>query len=166
MPPRYYPAFCSTRRKSLIGRRVSARPRRVLLGPTGAPVGGSAPRTAGLSAPRPRSSGCQDETPIEIVLRNGRRLRLPPTVSLRVIAQVADAHAAGMQRENALGAFYRRIQARSGGAKAVVATARKLAERVYRMLRYGQEYVRQTEQAYEEAYQLRLVKSLAKKAAR
>lgn len=67
--------------------------------------------------------------------------------------------------KNALGAFYRRIQSRCGGAKAVVATARKLAERVYRMLRYGQEYVRQSEAAYEEAYQLRLVKSLSKKAA-
>jgi transposase len=67
--------------------------------------------------------------------------------------------------KNALGAFYRRIQARSGGAKAIVATARKLAQRVYRLLRYGQEYVRQTEEAYEAAYQLRLVKSLTKKAA-
>jgi transposase len=67
--------------------------------------------------------------------------------------------------KNALGAFYRRIQARCGGAKAVVATARKLAERVYRMLRHGQEYVRQTQEAYEAAYQHRQVKSLAKKAA-
>jgi transposase len=66
---------------------------------------------------------------------------------------------------NALGAFYRRIQSRSGGGKAVVATARKIAERVYRMLRYGQEYVRQSEEMYEQAYQLRLVKSLAKRAA-
>jgi transposase len=66
---------------------------------------------------------------------------------------------------NALGAFYRRIQSRSGGGKAVVATARKIAERVYRMLKYGQEYVRQSEEAYEQAYQLRLVKSLAKRAA-
>jgi len=32
--------------------------------------------------------------------------------------------------KNALGAFYRRIQGRCGGAKAVVATARKIAERV------------------------------------
>ena len=67
--------------------------------------------------------------------------------------------------KNALGAFYRRIQARSGGAKAIVATARQLAQRVYRLLRYGQEYVRQTEQAYQAAYQLRLVKPLTKKAA-
>jgi hypothetical protein len=68
--------------------------------------------------------------------------------------------------KNALGAFYRRIQSRAGGPKALVATARKLAERVYRLLRYGQEYVRQSEQAYEAAYQDRLVKSMAKRAAK
>jgi transposase len=39
--------------------------------------------------------------------------------------------------KHALGAFYRRIQARAGAAKAIVATARKLAERVYRLLKYG-----------------------------
>lgn len=66
--------------------------------------------------------------------------------------------------KNALGAFYRRIQARCGGSKAVVATARKIAERVYRLLKYGQEYVRQGEQAYEEAYRQRTVKGLARKA--
>jgi transposase len=68
--------------------------------------------------------------------------------------------------KNALGAFYRRIQSRAGGPKALVATARKLAERVYRLLRHGQEYVRQSEQAYEAAYQQRLVKSMAKRAAK
>lgn len=67
--------------------------------------------------------------------------------------------------KNALGAFYRRIQARSGGAKAVVATARKIAERVYRLLKYGQEYVAQAEQLYEEAYRLRTLKAMARKAA-
>ena len=67
--------------------------------------------------------------------------------------------------KNALGAFYRRIQSRAGGPKAIVATARKIAERVYRLLKYGQEYVRQSQEAYEQAYQQRLVKSLATKAA-
>lgn len=67
--------------------------------------------------------------------------------------------------KNALGAFYRRIQARAGGPKAIVATARKIAERVYRLLKYGQDYVRQSQEAYEQAYQQRLVKSLAAKAA-
>ena len=43
--------------------------------------------------------------------------------------------------------------------------SRKIAERVYRLLKYGQEYVRQSVDAYETAYQLRLTKSLVKKAA-
>jgi hypothetical protein len=67
--------------------------------------------------------------------------------------------------KNALGAFYRRIQMRAGGPKAIVATARKIAERVYRMLKYGAEYVRHSEETYAKAYQQRLHKSLAKKAA-
>jgi transposase len=66
--------------------------------------------------------------------------------------------------KNALGAFYRRIQARAGGVKAVVATARKIACRYYRLLKYGQEYVRQEITAYEETYRLRLVKGLARRA--
>jgi hypothetical protein len=45
-----------------------------------------------------------------------------------------------------------------------VATARKIAERVYRLLKYGEAYVRQEMHAYEEAYRLRLVKGLARKA--
>jgi transposase len=67
--------------------------------------------------------------------------------------------------KNALGACYRRVQARCGGPKAVVATARKIAERVYRLLKYGAEYVRKAEAAYEKAYQIRQAKGLAKKAA-
>jgi transposase len=66
--------------------------------------------------------------------------------------------------KNALGAFYRRIQARSGGGKALIATARKIACRYYRLLKYGQEYVRQDMAAYEELYRLRLIKGLARKA--
>jgi len=66
--------------------------------------------------------------------------------------------------KSALGAFYRRIQARCGGPKAVVATARKIAERVYRLLKYGADYVRQEMALYEESYRLRLVKGLARKA--
>jgi transposase len=67
--------------------------------------------------------------------------------------------------DNALGAFYRRIQARCGGPKAVVATARKIAERVYRLLKHGEAYVRQAEAAYDEQYRLRTLKGMARKAA-
>jgi transposase len=67
--------------------------------------------------------------------------------------------------KNALGAFYRRIQARCGGPKAVVATARKIAERVYRLLKHGAAYVRQGEATYEEQYRLRTLKAMSRRAA-
>jgi transposase len=91
-----------------------------------------------------------------------RRIRRGANRAARALRMAAQGchHA-----KNALGAFYRRIQARAGGPKAIVATARKIADRVYRLLKYGQDYVRQSEQAYEAAYQQRLVKSLATKAA-
>ncbi len=66
--------------------------------------------------------------------------------------------------KHALGAFYRRVRARAGGPKAIVAAARKLAERVWRLLRYGTEYVCQEATAYEAAYRERLVKGLARRA--
>jgi transposase len=67
--------------------------------------------------------------------------------------------------KNAMGAFYRRVQSRSGRGKAVIATARKIACRVYRLLKYGEKYVRQEMQAYDDAYRLKATKGLAKKAA-
>lgn len=63
-----------------------------------------------------------------------------------------------------MGGFYRRIQARAGGPKAIGATARKMAERVYRLLKYGEEYVCQELAVYEAAYRARVVKGLARKA--
>jgi transposase len=64
-----------------------------------------------------------------------------------------------------MGAFYRRIAARCGAAKALVATARKIAERYYLLLTKKGEYVRQAQDHYEEAYRLKLTQSLAKRAA-
>ena len=66
--------------------------------------------------------------------------------------------------KNALGAFYRRIAARSGGAKAIVATARKIAERFWRLLTGRGDYVRQAMNHYEDAYRLKLTRGLAKRA--
>ena len=48
-----------------------------------------------------------------------------------------------------LGLFYRRIRSRTGGLGAIKATAHKLACLVYRMLKYGQEYVTQSMEEYE-----------------
>ena len=92
-----------------------------------------------------------------------RRIRRGANRAARALRMAAQGchHA-----KNAMGAFYRRIQSRCGGAKAVVATARKLAERVYRLLKYGHEYVRQSESAYETAYRQKLTKTLEKRAAK
>lgn len=43
--------------------------------------------------------------------------------------------------DTALGAFYRRLSARVGKAKAITATARKIAVLFYNMLRHGMSYV-------------------------
>jgi transposase len=65
---------------------------------------------------------------------------------------------------HAMGAFYRRIQARAGGAKAVIATARKIACRVYRLLKYGEAYVRVEIHNYEAHYQIKVKQGLDRKA--
>ena len=66
--------------------------------------------------------------------------------------------------QSALGAFYRRLAARVGKAKAVTATARKLAVLFYNTLRYGQEYVDPGEAYYEERYRQRVITSLTRRA--
>ncbi|MBA3814444.1 MAG: IS110 family transposase [Alphaproteobacteria bacterium] len=65
----------------------------------------------------------------------------------------------------ALGAFYRRLSARTGKAKAVTATARKIAVLFYNALRYGMEYVDPGANYYEARYQKRLFDNLSKRAA-
>jgi len=63
-----------------------------------------------------------------------------------------------------MGAYYRRIQARAGGHKAVTATAHKIACRVYRLLKYGGKYVRQEIEEYESKFRAKQAKNLANKA--
>jgi transposase len=52
----------------------------------------------------------------------------------------------------ALGAYYRRISWRKGASVAVFATARKLAQLIYRLVRYGQAYFDAGAAAYEERF--------------
>jgi transposase len=58
--------------------------------------------------------------------------------------------------ETALGAFYRRLSARIGKAKAVTATARKIAVLFYNTLRHGMDYADQGAAYYEERYRQRV----------
>jgi len=64
----------------------------------------------------------------------------------------------------AIGAFYRRLAARTGKAKAVTATARKLAVLFYNALRFGMSYVDPGEDHYEENYKRRVVRQLHRRA--
>jgi len=64
-----------------------------------------------------------------------------------------------------LGLFYRRIRSRIGGLGAVKATAHKLACLVYRMLKYGQQYVTQSMEEYEAKVKANMLKALKRKAA-
>lgn len=54
-----------------------------------------------------------------------------------------------------LGAFFRKLSARKEYSVAIVATARKLAEHLYRALAYGQHYLEQGVAAFEAKYQQR-----------
>jgi transposase len=66
--------------------------------------------------------------------------------------------------DTALGAFYRRLAARIGKAKAVNATARKIAVLFYNTLRYGTIYNDPGSSYYETQYRERVIKGLRKKA--
>ena len=54
--------------------------------------------------------------------------------------------------DTALGAYYRKLSNRLGADIAVFATARKLATLIYRLLHWGQPYVDEGAQAYENRY--------------
>jgi transposase len=74
--------------------------------------------------------------------------------------------ASSLQRtKTALGAAFRRIARHKDASVAIFATARRLAQLVYRMLRYGQDYVDVGEKAYDLKFQLRRLAGL-KEAAR
>jgi transposase len=64
----------------------------------------------------------------------------------------------------ALGGFYRRLAARIGKAKAVVATAAKIARIVYLMIRNRTPYEESGCAAYEQRYRDRVVRNLQQRA--
>jgi hypothetical protein len=63
-----------------------------------------------------------------------------------------------------LGAYVRRQRARWGAAKAITATAHKLARILSNLLRYGLAYVKQEEAAYAEQVRQRQAKQLPRRA--
>ena len=65
-----------------------------------------------------------------------------------------------------LGAQYRRLRSKLGAPKAITAMAHRLARLVYRMLKYGQQYVDRGMQYYEDRYRRQQIETLQKKAAK
>ena len=66
--------------------------------------------------------------------------------------------------ETALGAFFRRLSARIGKAKAITATARKIAVLFYNALRHGMKYTDPGAAYYEERYRQRVLSNLQRRA--
>ena len=79
-------------------------------------------------------------------------------IALRMAAQGL------VKTKSPLALFYKRIKSRIGGKGAITATAHKLASLVYRMLKYGKEYVKQSLEEYERKIKDQLERSLRRKA--
>ena len=89
-----------------------------------------------------------------------RKVQSRAAKALRVAAQ--SLHGS----KTALGAYYRRARARLGPAKAITATAHKLAILIYRMLKYGEDYVDKGQEYYEQQYEQRKLQALVNQAKR
>ena len=87
-----------------------------------------------------------------VVNRAATALRLAATTLLR--------------SQSYLGAQYRRLRSKLGAPKAITAMAHKLARLVYRMLRWGHEYVDKGLQFYEQRHGQQQVHLLIKRAAK
>jgi transposase len=86
------------------------------------------------------------------------------TSSNRAAALLRMAAVSVGRTQTALGAFYRRLAARAGKAKAVTATARKLAVLFYKALRFGMAYTDPGASYYEEQYRQRVIHNLRRRA--
>ena len=86
------------------------------------------------------------------------------TAGTRVAAALRMAAVSLRNSATALGAYYRKIARSVAGDVAVFATARKLAVLIYRLLRWGQPYVDEGEEAFEKRYQERRITALKSKA--
>ncbi|MBN7840630.1 IS110 family transposase, partial [Providencia rettgeri] len=84
----------------------------------------------------------------------------------RVVAHLRLAATTVGRSDTALGAFYRRLSSRIGKAKAVTATARKIAILFYNAMKYGTKYKDPGAEYYEERYKERVLKNLKRQAER
>ena len=92
--------------------------------------------------------------------RSSRR----PATAHRVAEILRMAAMNAGRTQTALGGFYRRLSVRAGKAKAVVATAAKIARLVYLMIRNAMPYKDSGCAAYEERYRERVIRNLERRA--
>jgi transposase len=69
-----------------------------------------------------------------------------------------------LNSQSALGAYCRRVCARIGHPKGIIATAHKLACLIYRLLKFGGAYLDKGQEYYEKRYKERVVKNIARHA--
>ena len=89
-----------------------------------------------------------------------KRTKNRANTALRLAAQ--SLHAS----DSALGGFYRRLRAKHGPAKAITATAHKLARIIYALLRDRTTYQDLGAEHYEQQYRQRAIRNLKRKAKR
>jgi transposase len=94
----------------------------------------------------------------KVLHRGTRRVVNRVASALRMCAQSL------LKSKSALGAYARRMRAKRDTQIAIIATAHKLARLIYRMLKYGEEYVDIGQERYEATYKAGLLKSLERKA--
>jgi transposase len=93
------------------------------------------------------------------VLRRGtRHVQNRAATALRMAASTL------WRSKTYLGAKFRRLRARLGAPKAITAMAHMLARLVYRMLKYGEQYVDKGMNFYEEKYREQEIRSIQKRA--
>jgi len=94
----------------------------------------------------------------KVLSRRTRQVHNRASTILRLAAWTAG------KTDTWIGRFYRRIKARRGPAKAVTATARKLACVIYHLLKYREEFVLADTTVYEEKAQAHRLRRLQKEA--
>jgi len=94
----------------------------------------------------------------KVIKRSSRHVINRATHALRIAASTL------RDSKSALGANFRRLKARLGAPKAITAMAHKLARLIYRMLKYGQQYVDKGMQHYEQKFRHQRIKWIKKQA--
>ena len=100
-----------------------------------------------------------DKSGGKVLRRRTKKTKSKANLAFRIAAQ--SVHGS----QSAVGAFYRRMKARHGPAKATTATAHKLARMVYFMLKKRTAYADPGVTYYEEQYRERVIRNLKRRAA-